>query len=389
MSIVTWTVTDTDEGVDLEDWSIRSADVPGSPGGWSVAKHRLVGGVRDGVSVIEVDNGEIAFTIVPTRGMGIHRATANDRMLGWRSPVRGPVHPRFVPIAEPGGLGWLDGFDELLVRCGLHSNGAPEFDDNGTLMHPLHGRIANRPARRVTVTVDADAGTIAVAGVVDETRFLFHSLELTATIVTRFGESGFAVNDEVRNASARPTSFQLLYHINIGSPLLEAGAELIVPAKQVVPRNEHAAEDVSNRHRYDGPQAGFEERVYFYEPAADADGNTGVVLHNAAQSEAVGLRFNTRQLPCFSQWKNTAALEDGYVTGIEPATNFPNPRGFEAGQGRVVELAPGDSYAVNLQLNWLRDADAVQREILHTSSFQDGVEPRVCDAPLPEWCAGA
>ena len=49
--------------------------------------------------------------------------------LGWKSPVHGPVHPNFVPLNEPSGLGWLDGFDELFVRCGLESNGAPDFDD--------------------------------------------------------------------------------------------------------------------------------------------------------------------------------------------------------------------------------------------------------------------
>ena len=51
--------------------------------------------------------------------------------VGWQSPVDGPVHPQFVPLADPSGLGFLDGFDELIVRCGLESNGAPEFDERG------------------------------------------------------------------------------------------------------------------------------------------------------------------------------------------------------------------------------------------------------------------
>ena len=32
---------------------------------------------------------------------------------------------------DPGGLGWLEGFDELFVRCGLDSNGPPLFDAQG------------------------------------------------------------------------------------------------------------------------------------------------------------------------------------------------------------------------------------------------------------------
>ena len=95
--------------------------------------------------------------VIPTRGMGIWKAIVGDETLGWRSPVRGPVHPQFVPLFDPSGLGWLEGFDELLVRCGLESNGAPEFDQQGRLLYPLHGRIANRPAHHVEVTVDDTA----------------------------------------------------------------------------------------------------------------------------------------------------------------------------------------------------------------------------------------
>ena len=55
------------------------------------------------------------------------------------------------------------------MRCGLESNGAPEFDDEtGRLKYPLHGRIANKPAQSVVVTVDDETGEVAVTGVVSE-----------------------------------------------------------------------------------------------------------------------------------------------------------------------------------------------------------------------------
>jgi hypothetical protein len=53
------------------------------------------------------------------------------------------------------------------------------------------------------------------------------------------------------------------------------------------------------------------------------------------------VRFNHNELPCFTVWKNTGALEDGYVAGLEPATNYPNFKGFERQQGRVRTLPPG------------------------------------------------
>ena len=47
----------------------------------------------------------------------------------------------------------------------------------------------------------------------------------------------------------------------------------------------------------------------------------------------MSIKFNKRQLPCFTLWKNRQAAVDGYVTGLEPATNYPNPKPFEKEKG--------------------------------------------------------
>src|SRR6202008_2548122 len=103
----------------------------------------LHGGRREGVQVAEVNNGRLRLALLPQRGMGIWKAWVDGVEFGWQSPVQGPVHPAFVPLEDASGLGWLEGFDELLCRCGLQSNGAPDFDAHGSVLHPLHGRIAN------------------------------------------------------------------------------------------------------------------------------------------------------------------------------------------------------------------------------------------------------
>lgn len=133
---------------------ICSTDVSQSNASWSITRKTLSTGISSGVEVVDVHNGRVNFTIIPTRGMGLWRAVADHRTLGWKSPIRGPVHPAYVPIAEPTGFGWLAGFDELMCRCGLVSNGAPEFNDAGQLVYPIHGRIANLPACEVTATID-------------------------------------------------------------------------------------------------------------------------------------------------------------------------------------------------------------------------------------------
>lgn len=384
----TFTLIDAERDLDVGDWSIGPGDVGGKSAGWSVKKRTLRGGKREGVCVVEVDNGLFRFTVVPTRGMGIWKGWIGETSLGWKSPANGPVHPSFVDIGEPGGLGWLDGFDELLVRCGLESNGAPEFDERNVLKYPLHGRIANLPAHKVTVAVDGDSGEITVSGEVDEARFHFQKLRLTAAVSTSQSENGFRIRDEVRNLSAMPAEIQMLYHTNIGTPMLDSGSELVAPAKTIVPRNDHAAKDVAQWATYKAEQPGFEEQVYFLELLGDKNDETEVLLKNAHGDAGVSLSFNRKQLPWFSQWKNTTAVSDGYVTGIEPATNLPNPRSFEGKHGRVVKLAAGASTAFQLGLKWHRDARAVTQAQARITSIGEQAKPRVFDKPQPEWCEG-
>src|SRR5687768_16549705 len=131
-----WTLTDTQHGIWLERFEVKNHNLPGVGQPVTIVKRRLHGGLSDGVDLIEIDNGPLIFTVVPTRGMGIgnlHLRDANGivRRIGWQSPIVGPVHPNFVNLSDPSGLGWLDGFDEFLCRCGLESNGAPDFDVQG------------------------------------------------------------------------------------------------------------------------------------------------------------------------------------------------------------------------------------------------------------------
>ncbi|HUG69539.1 MAG TPA: aldose 1-epimerase family protein [Pirellulaceae bacterium] len=352
-----------------------------------VTREVAQGGLSEGVDVLTVANGDLRIRILPVRGMSIWDMTYGERRLGWKSPVRGPVHPSFVDLGEPSGLGWLDGFDELLVRCGLESNGAPEFAENGTLLYPLHGRIGNKPAHQVSVTIDPDTQEITVVGSVQETRFHFLKLHMTTTIKTRVGEKGVRIRDEIKNTSASPAEMQMLYHVNFGDPLLDAGSKVIAPIKTIVPRNARAAEGIGNWSSYEAPQSGFEEQVYFFELLAEHDGATQAMLKNAHGTEGALLKFNKQQLPCFTVWKNTTSLADGYVTGLEPGTNFPNPRSYEGQQGRVVKLGPGGSCGFEFELAYLSRAAEVEAAEAAIARLQGNTEPHVFGEPQAGWCA--
>ncbi len=387
MAKQTWTLTDTASGVYVDQVGISANEVKGVPGEFSVTKRRLQGGLSDGVDVVEVDNGCMQFTILPTRGMGIWRASCGPVQLGWKSPVQGPVNPAFVPLWEGSGVGWLSGFDELIVRCGLESNGAPEFDDQGRLRYPLHGKIANTPARKLEVAVDAQSGEITVTGIVHEARLFFNKLQLATTYTTRIGQPGFKVTDTVSNLWAEPSELQLLYHINVGVPLLSPGAKAVIPIAKMAPRDAEAAKSLAQWDAYGPESPGTPEAAFYFDLAADPQGNTKTLLKNAAGNLGFSLGFNKKQLPCFTLWKNPQAASDGYVTGFEPAINYPNARSVEKKKGRVATLAPGESRTFEIELTACGDVHSVAEAERAIAAIQQTVQPQILQQPNPDWKA--
>lgn len=364
--------------IDSQHGIVDSNTVAGTHG-WRAQLRTCRGGRSEGVQVVELDNGLLCLDVLPTRGMGIwrvHRRGSED-VLGWRSPAGGPVHPSFVPLMEPAGFGWLDGFSELLCRCGLESNGPPEFDDAGRLLRPLHGRIANLPAHLVELIVDEDARTLSLRGTVDEARFHFQSLRLTSTITTAFGSHEFTWTDEVTNIGGRPATLQLLYHFNLGQPLLRPGARIHAPLKTIAPHSQAAVEaGIDTWNQIPPPRPGSFEQTFLLDLAADSAGNTRVLVDQLTGGQAVALRFNKHSLPCFTVWRNTPAEADGFVLGIEPGTNYPNPRTFEQQQGRAVSLQPGDSWTASVSAAWLDKPEHIAQEAAAIAALQERHEPK-------------
>ncbi len=385
MPAQTWTLVDDDQDLYIDQIALGPGQVGGAVDGYSVVKRTLRAGLTQGVDVIEVRHGDFRFVVVPTRGMGIWRACLGDLHLGWKSPARGPVHPAFIRLEQADGLGWLDGFDELLVRCGLESNGAPEFQPNGQLRYGLHGKIANLPAHKVEVEIDGDSGRIAIRGTVDEARIFGSKLRLETSIETVAGRPGLAVHDKVTNLSAAASDFELLYHINVGLPLVQPGAQVALPLRRLTPRDAVTAADLPTWDLYGPETPGMPEVCFYTEPACDADGDTQALLHNPAATQGMSLKFNVRQLPCLSLWKNREAACDGYVTGLEPATNFPNTKSFEKQMGRVVELGPGQSRSFSVALEPLDSAAAVQAAATAIAHLQQGARPEILSRPDPRW----
>jgi len=379
-------------GIYVEKWSISDQELKVGEN-WRIEKRRLYGGVSDGVDVITVDNGQLSFIIIPTRGMGIWKGEYRGTFLGWKSPIKTPVHPSHINLEARGGLGWLNGFNEMIVRCGLSHFGAPGVDvitDNmgkkREVMLTLHGRIANIPAEVVKVRINLGHPVkLEIEGVVYERSMFGSNLRLTSSITTTLESNSLTISDVVENLRGTPDEMQLLYHCNYGQPILEDGARFVAPIEKVAPRDLIASEGIENFDRYGPPQSGFIERVYFMKLMADENGDTLVALINRSGDKAVSLRYSLKNLPCFVLWKNTSSLEDGYVTGLEPGTSFPNVKSFERNRGRVVTLKPGEKYHSEVTMAVHLGKDNVQKVLDRVEKISKGIAPKIFKKPLADF----
>jgi len=385
--LVQWVLTDTVQSDTwLDAFTATSAQLPEhhAAAPWKITKRTLHGGVREGIDLIEIDNGELSLELLPTRGMNVWRGHYRGLRLGWDAPIHGPVHPALVRPEARGGLGWLDGFDEWICRCGLGWNGPPG-DDRGQRL-TLHGRISNQPAHFVGIRVQLSPPyTLQVVGRLQEASLFDQKLHLTTILSTTPGSNRFTIHDLVENRSAVPAELQLLYHCNFGPPLLGAGSKVHVPAKLIAPRDARASEFITQYDHYPEPSAGFQELVNYYEPIAGASGRSLALLHDAAGTRACAIRYDTRSLPHFIVWKNLDRVSEGYVTGLEPSTNFPNFKTIERTQGRVVPMAPGQKWDTLVEFEIHDTKPAVERVLDEIAKLQGRTPPQVLLAPNPAW----
>jgi hypothetical protein len=349
---------DTASNLATSDWKAGAAEWGGK--GWSVALRTLHGGRQEGVQVIEVNNGAMTFTIVPTRGFEVWKAQAGKLRLGWDSPVKEIIHPSYIRLADNDGQGWVSGFGGLMVRGGLASFGSPVKDGNQQLT--LHGHVDYLPASFVSVRYESTpVPRLVFRGVVDDVQTFGPQLRLTSEISTVIGKPEIAFDDAITNLSDAPQEMQLLYHTNFGTPLLGAGAQFVAPIKQVAPMNPASAVgDLKDWNRYSGPHAGpYTPKVFAMQLYGDAKGETKAMLKSPDGSQGVLMRFDTHGLPYMSLWKNEITPKAGYVTGLEPGTGFPNPRPVERAAGRVPKLKGGETYRVRLAISALTSKSEV------------------------------
>lgn len=309
---------------------------------------RLSDGSEDGVRIIDARaSGGLSAVILADRGLDLGAVWAAGYQVSWQSTT-GAVHPAYFDERL-----WLRSFHGgLLTTCGLQNVGLPSEDQGA--YHGLHGRISSIPARNVVHRVIEQDGRLVaeISGEMRETDVFGSDLLLRRRITLPMGETILHVEDEVVNQGFAPAALLILYHVNLGYPVVADGARLIGPAAQIVGRDERAQAAVAAYDRFPPPEDGFAEYVYEHRlrdrDATQASISVANPDHAPSGGIAVTVTWDPRQLPRLWQWR---MLGPGmYLTGLEPANCGLAGRAAEREAGTLQELQPGESHRSGISI---------------------------------------
>ena len=306
----------------------------------SVEEVRLQGGKGDGMRLLQIRNAAgVELTISADRCADISRLIFKGDNMGYFSPC-GYVAPGYY---DDRGDGFLKSFTAgFLTTCGLTAVGSPCVDAGEAL--PLHGTIGNTPCDRLWWTEDEN--NLYIHAEIGDRRPFARKLHLSRVITVSKNESRFTLTDTVENQGNTESPIMLLYHMNMGYPLLSERSVVNISSTEVKPRNEHAAKDLDTWAKMLPPTPGFEEQCYYH--SFDREGHASI--YNPDVRKGLTIKFDTAQLDHFTQWKMMGVHD--YVLGLEPGNCTPDGRDVMRQQGKLKYLKPGESktYQVSIAL---------------------------------------
>jgi hypothetical protein len=320
-------------------------------------------GAERGVRVLRVSSGAgFELEILVDRGFDIGRASYRGQPLAWWSPV-GLVGPGLV---ESAGLEWFRGFAGGLVStCGLDHTLLGGTDDATVYDFPhravetygLHGRYTGLPARLAGYGVDwdGDEAVLWAEGEVRQVAVFGEQLALRRRIEVDLGGLAVRLADTVTNTGPTQCPHMLLYHCNIGFPVLDDGAELVYPAGPGECVSDSCTEDYARLH---GPRAPYVEQCYEHDMVADPAGWVSAAVVNRAAGLGVYQRYHKAELPRHITWRQLG--RGSYVLAMEPSTNHDAGRFDARERGELLHLAPGGSRSYALELGVLAGVPAIE-----------------------------
>ncbi|WP_323764536.1 DUF4432 family protein [Marinovum sp.] len=314
----------------------------------------LEDGAGRGLRVIEMrSGGGLEAEIVIDRSFDIGRLVRDGDTVSWHTP-NGYRHPALIDAQAEGGQGYLRGLSGFLSTCGFDHIRQPEtapardlpLYPGETITYPLHGHGAHQPARLIGhgLCETGEVPHLWCEGEVIQSMTFGGALRLRRRIEMDLGGNTLRLRDRVDNIGPHPAHSMMLYHFNLGHPLVDAESRLDPgPAEalwQSLPHDPRAP--------FGAPSDSYQSEISVHRP--QAPGMATCRLTNPARGLDLAIGFDTASLPCLQLLRLRGA--GYYMAGIEPCSTVHRSRQAAQEAGELPVLAPGAArdFALDISL---------------------------------------
>ncbi len=312
---------------------------------YGIEEHRLIGGKGDGMRLLEVNNGKgLELVISLDRAADISRLKFRGINMSYLSPC-GYVAPAYYESTDSN---WLKSFTAgFLTTCGLEAVGSPCMDQGERL--PLHGTIGNLPAEQAYWL--EEEGCLVVRAVIKDEVMFARKLRMNREIRVGLAENEVTITDTIENTGDTTQPLEILYHMNMGYPLLDEDSVVDISSKEVLPRNDHAAEDIANWMKMEKPQAGYEERCYYHQFDCQETQLGTASIYQPKIGCGLKIEYDLNQLDSFVEWKMMGVRD--YVLGLECGNCYPDGRDVMRQKGLLKFIEPGEKKIYQVKVTML------------------------------------
>ena len=260
-------------------------------------RYTLASGKETGVEVIECDNGKIRFTLNVSCALDVMQLWHCGTNVSFISKNGFSVKHTDFPSRFEGGM---------LYTCGLDNIG-------GRVGYETHGTFHEKYST-VTRTECSEDG-ICVEGYIRDTELFGKNLLVKRRIYTEIGSESVTLEDTIVNEGARVENYCVLYHVNVGYPMIDDGARIEADVKFCEPRTEYADNCLATAFVTEAPLPCREETCYYLTLAEKR-----VSVVNEKLGKKFTLSYSGDDLTNFIEWKSMAIGD--YALGLEPCTSL-------------------------------------------------------------------
>ena len=210
---------------------------------------------------------------------------------------------------------------------------------------PLHGSIANTPVEQVNWS--NENGTLIIRTVTSDEQIFGRKLTLSRTISFPIAKDEFTLSDTITNTGCNKEAFEILYHMNMGYPLLDEDSIVRIASKKVIPRNEHAAGGIKDWMKMEKPTAGYQERCYYHEMGKKGHAS----IFQPKERLGLSIDYDAEDLDCFIEWKMMGIRD--YALGLECGNAYPDGRDVMRKKGILKFLSPGEKKTYTIKISMM------------------------------------